>query len=171
LQGQQFAVIGSGVNGAVMALHIARWSAPASAPIVILDSDSDIPDTVRSAMTNVGLTLVVSDVRSVTADAQVHVTLASGMVIDCDAVFAQSTPTPRNELAIQAGCRTNEEGYVVIDPTYRTTVPPIYAAGDLAAQPMSMPSMQLMQAAADGIAAALSCDQDRFFMDLEAASD
>lgn len=63
------------------------------------------------------------------------------------------------------GCET-DGGAVLVDSAYRTSIPGIYAAGDIArmrAQDVPLPFIS--QAVATGQAAALWCDQDLFFAD------
>ncbi|MBA3782835.1 MAG: FAD-dependent oxidoreductase [Nocardioides sp.] len=50
---------------------------------------------------------------------------------DCDAVCLGHGFTPRLELAIAAGCRLDERRFVEVDDAQLTTVPGVYAAGEL----------------------------------------
>ena len=81
--------------------------------------------------------------------------LADGRFVSGSILFFSVAHQPRTELARQLGCRIDDEGYVAVDGNGETTVPGVYAAGDLA------PGMQLVQVAAAkgtiaGINAALS---------------
>lgn len=49
-----------------------------------------------------------------------------------DVTFVQSVPRPRSELALALGCELTGDGRVKVDDQGRTTVPGIYAAGDVA---------------------------------------
>ena len=82
------------------------------------------------------------------------VELADGRLVPASLLFFSVAHQPRIELAEQLGCRLHD-GYVAVDGNGETTVPGVYAAGDLA------PGMQLVQIAAAkgtiaGINAALS---------------
>jgi thioredoxin reductase (NADPH) len=48
-----------------------------------------------------------------------------------DAVFAYRRPVPRNEIALALGAAVNELGHIVVDSEQRTSVPGLYAAGDV----------------------------------------
>jgi thioredoxin reductase len=83
------------------------------------------------------------------------VELADGRLVPGSLLFFSVAHQPRTELAEQLGCRIDEDGYVDVDGDGRTSIPGVYAAGDLA------PGMQLVQVAAAkgtiaGINAALS---------------
>jgi thioredoxin reductase len=58
--------------------------------------------------------------------------LVDGSVVGCDALFAHP-PQQQVELVRALGLALDTEGFVQVDPTTReTSVPGIYAAGDLA---------------------------------------
>jgi D-hydroxyproline dehydrogenase subunit alpha len=48
-----------------------------------------------------------------------------------DAVCVSHGFVPRTELAIAAGCQTNADGSVLVDPDGRSTVPRVFAAGEI----------------------------------------
>lgn len=68
----------------------------------------------------------------------------------CDAVFIFIGMLPRTELA--ATVRTDENGYIATDERMETSMPGVFAAGDLRAKPFR----QVITAAADGAVAAHS---------------
>jgi thioredoxin reductase len=83
------------------------------------------------------------------------VRLSDGCVIECDMLFAAVDQVQHSDLADRLGCDISGEGCVVVDDDGRTSVPNVFAAGDMT------PGPHLVQiAAADGaragIAAALS---------------
>jgi thioredoxin reductase len=80
------------------------------------------------------------------------VRLKGGAVLPCDLAFFSIGHRPRNDLAVQLGCELTGEGCVSVDDECRTSVPEVYAAGDLT------PGLQLVQvAAAKGTIAGVSC--------------
>ena len=80
------------------------------------------------------------------------VRLAGGEEIPCQAAAFSIAHHPRNDLAQMLGCELTEEGCVVVDDSCETSVPGVYAAGDLT------PGIQLVQvAAAKGTVAGISC--------------
>lgn len=70
--------------------------------------------------------------------------LQSGRVIATSLVFFSVAHTPRTDLAAALGCALDEGGYVVVDAEGQTSVPGVFAAGDLT------PGLQLVQCAAAG---------------------
>ena len=83
------------------------------------------------------------------------VELSDGRCVQASLFFFSVAHQPRTDLAVQLGCELDDDGYVRIDPSGRTTVEGVYAAGDVA------PGLQLVQVAAGqgaaaGVATALS---------------
>ncbi len=80
------------------------------------------------------------------------VELADGRLVPSQIGFFSIGVHPRSDLAVQLGCAVDEDGYVVVDADGMTTVPGVYAAGDLT------PGMHLVQvAAAEGAVAGVKC--------------
>lgn len=83
--------------------------------------------------------------------------LADGRVLPTSLVFFSVAHTPRTDLAEQLGCRIDEEGYVAVDGQGQTSVPGVYAAGDL------VPGLQLTACAtASGVVAGVAAAQSLF---------
>ena len=59
------------------------------------------------------------------------VTLAGGVSIPTDLVIVGAGVRPRTELAVQAGCQLGATGGVMVDRFMRTSVPNVYAVGDI----------------------------------------
>jgi thioredoxin reductase len=83
------------------------------------------------------------------------VQLADGRVVPSSLFFFSVNHSPRVELAESLGCELDDDGYVAIDESGRTSVDGVFAAGDV------VPGLQLVQVAAAqgtaaGVAAALS---------------
>ena len=79
------------------------------------------------------------------------VALASGKVVPRTAVFVRPQFVPNDALLVSLGCATNENGWVVVDATGRTSVPGIWAAGNAV-----NPRAQVITAAGEGSAAAIA---------------
>jgi len=77
--------------------------------------------------------------------------LEDGMLLDCERLFFAIGHYPADDLAQRLGCERNDEGCVVVDDRYETTVPDVYAAGDIT------PGTQIaLAAAASGARAAVA---------------
>jgi thioredoxin reductase len=77
--------------------------------------------------------------------------LSNGMCLDVDKLFFAFGQHPADDLGVQLGCERDENGQVVIDEHYHTSVYNVFAAGDI------VPGPQLaIVAASDGAMAALA---------------
>jgi thioredoxin reductase len=78
--------------------------------------------------------------------------LAGGGSLDCQLAFFSIAHQPVTGLAEPLGCARDPDGYLVVDATGATTVPGVFAAGDVT------PGLQLVQvAAASGATAGVGC--------------
>ncbi|MYL83544.1 FAD-dependent oxidoreductase [Desulfovibrio aerotolerans] len=75
--------------------------------------------------------------------------------IPTDAVFVAIGLNPNTEIAQELGLTIDAHGYIVTDPGKRTSIPRIYAAGDVTGG-----SQQIVNAVGDGSTAALSAFED-----------
>src|SRR5690606_32599161 len=57
--------------------------------------------------------------------------LKSGDVLPLDQMFSPQGATPRNELARQLGLELSKQGYILVDHEQKTSMPGVYAAGDV----------------------------------------
>jgi len=80
------------------------------------------------------------------------VRLRGAGVVPCELAFFSIAHEPRTGLAVQLGCRLTGEGCIDVDGEAATSVPGVYAAGDIT------PGLQLVQvAAAKGATAGVAC--------------
>ncbi len=85
------------------------------------------------------------------------VELEGGDVLECSMVLFSVAHQPRVDLATSLGCELNDEGYVAVDSEGLTSVPGVYAAGDVT------PGLQLVAvAAASGVVAGVACAHSFF---------
>ncbi len=61
-------------------------------------------------------------------------------------------PIPNNALAVDLGCTTDENGYVVVDSMKRTTVSGVWAIGNVTSMRSNM-----SMAITDGVVVAVDC--------------
>ena len=60
-----------------------------------------------------------------------RIVLATGVKIDCDAMFFTTECAQRSDLGDRLGCKRDEKGGAVTDPlTEESSVPGVYIAGD-----------------------------------------
>jgi thioredoxin reductase len=79
-----------------------------------------------------------------------RIVFEDGSAIERRALFVRFPQRQHSDLAERLGCELTDRHQVVIDAYYRTSVPGVYAAGDLA-----RPMQQVVLAAADGAHAAI----------------
>jgi len=72
-----------------------------------------------------------------------------------DGVFIAIGEIPSSQLAAELGLEMDPGGFVIVDQSFRTSVPLVYAAGDVAGG-----IRQVVAAVHGGAAAALSCFED-----------
>ena len=85
--------------------------------------------------------------------------LEGGETVECELGFFSIAHHPVTGVAEQLGCERDSDGYLVVDATGATTVPGVFAAGDVT------PGLQLVQVAAGsgataGVGCALSLEND-----------
>jgi thioredoxin reductase len=83
------------------------------------------------------------------------VSLSDGRVIPLDALFVPPRFVPHHDLLLALGCHTDAEGWVIVDPTGRTSVPGAWAAGNVVD-----PRAQVITAAGAGSMAAIALNAD-----------
>ncbi|MFN2399774.1 MAG: NAD(P)/FAD-dependent oxidoreductase [Gemmatimonadaceae bacterium] len=77
--------------------------------------------------------------------------LQDGRELDCDRLYFAIGQYPADDLGARLGCKRDEDGLILVDDGYHTSVPNIFAAGDI------IPGPHLaVAAAADGAIAALA---------------
>jgi thioredoxin reductase len=92
------------------------------------------------------------------------VELASGEVVARSAVFVGPRFVPHDELLTKLGCETNDAGCVSTDPTGATSVPGLWAAGNVVSSPA-----QVITAAAAGATAAVAINHYLLENDIQSA--
>ena len=83
------------------------------------------------------------------------VQMDDGCVVPRDALFVPPRFVPNNGLLVGLGCDVDDDGWVVADTTGRTSVPGVWAAGNVVD-----PRAQVITAAGAGSAAAIALNAD-----------
>ena len=97
--------------------------------------DGEISDRLRDRLTALGMRFLFND-RPVSVENSatgVRLSMKSGKTLETDAaLFAAGRRAAVDGLALdRAGLAINDRGYIPVDENYRTSVPNIYAAGDV----------------------------------------
>lgn len=122
-------VISWGENAAGFAWELYHWTKQ----VTLVTHGHPIDDEQRARLERRGILVLTERARRLEGQAgQVErVILAGGAALACDAVFFSIAHHPRTELASALGCALTPDGYVKVDARYQTTVPDVYAAGDI----------------------------------------
>jgi thioredoxin reductase len=131
IEGQRWAYLATAVDRLPFALLMRGWT-----PNVVVFTNAGIvvPDEMRARFDAAGVRVDTRPIARLNArrEAPLGIELVDGSVVGCDALFAHP-PQQQVELVRALGLALDTEGFVQVDPTTReTSVPGIYAAGDLA---------------------------------------
>jgi thioredoxin reductase len=103
----------------------------------------------------IGLVEGVIDQLVIDDDRLRGVQMDDGRVVPRDALFVPPRFIPTNQLLVGLGCDVDADGWVTTDSTGRTSVPGVWAAGNVVD-----PRAQVITAAAAGSAAAIALNAD-----------
>ncbi|MGH3763864.1 MAG: NAD(P)/FAD-dependent oxidoreductase [Pseudonocardiaceae bacterium] len=120
----------------------------------------------RERLTARGIRIIDGEVaRLVAKDAELlSVELAAGQVVPRAAVFIGPRFVPHDELLTGLGCQVDDSGWVATDATGRTSVPRVWAAGNVVDSPA-----QAITAAGAGSVAAIAINHYLLAEDIEQA--
>ena len=158
--GKPIAVIGGEPDRIRLALHLSRFSGDV---VLCTDGPAEIPPPLADALREAGVAVRAERVTrfEATGDKLEAVAFAEGDPIPRDAAFVRSTWTQRSPLPGQLGCATFPDNTVEISEFHQTSVPGVYAAGDMARRAtVPIPLAAVVAAAASGTVAASVLDQD-----------
>jgi len=132
--GRRVGIIGCGDKPAREALYLRQWSDD-----VTLFSygdraiDPELLERVRKEGVNIiDAPLSGIEPRSPDAEHEVSVHLRGGEQREIDLLFSALGCGPRSELVRSLGARLDEDGYIQVDAMQATSVPGLYAVGDVA---------------------------------------
>lgn len=153
--GHEFSGQRVGILGVMLATHQALMLGPIASELVVFTQGEDVPDSLRAE----GIRLVDGAVERVTEnDGGLTISCAGGRDDEVSGLFVMPQMHQRAEfvadLERDLGLEISEGGFVRVDERARTSVPGIYAAGDMAVGPnMPMPMFSVGNAIGGGLAA------------------
>lgn len=159
---QPLAVLGTHPGAVHQALLLRQWSDD----VVFFPHTLDLPAEDRDRLEARGLHIVEGEIEHlvVNGDQMRGIALTDGRVVSRTAAFLFPRMVPRDELLAQLGCDTDDNGWVVTDRTGRTSVPGVWAAGNVID-----PRAQVVTAAGMGSAAAFAINSDLLDEDVDRA--
>lgn len=128
---RQVVVTGDDDESAVEALLLARFT-----PHVTLVTDTPAPrlsDRVRDLLKDADVRVVQEEIRRLdeSDEGPESLVTVTGTAIPVERLFVKQHTTPRTEIAAMLGAELDGSGYVRIDVDQHTSVPGVFAAGDL----------------------------------------
>jgi thioredoxin reductase len=147
-QGKKTVVVGVGRKAVGMALSLATWTRD----LVICTNGHEpgLSDALLAQLDALNIPVLVGRVRRTVRTSRTleALELEDGMLLDCQRLFFSIGRYAADDLAERLGCARDDEGCVVVDARFHTTVADVYAAGDI------LPGTQIALAAAAGGASA-----------------
>ncbi|MEV5535245.1 NAD(P)/FAD-dependent oxidoreductase [Saccharopolyspora shandongensis] len=147
-------------------VHQAQLVRQWSSDVVFFPNRIVLDDEERERLAARGVRIVAGDVVGVLADDNGvwGVELADGEVVPRAVVFVGPRFVPQDGLLKGLGCELGENGWVSVDPSGRTSVPGVWAAGNVVDNPA-----QLLTAAGAGTTAAIALNHYLLAEDVEQA--
>jgi thioredoxin reductase len=159
VSGRRLAVLGAGPERVRLALQLTGFTDD----LVLCGNGEPLPRDLAELLAANGVQVREEAVaRFEGGDGRLErIVLAGGEALDRDAVFIATVLHQRSDLAARLGCALLPDGCVEVDELARTTVPGVYAAGDMAHRPsLPRPFAAVSWAAASGTLAGAMLDQD-----------
>ncbi|HZZ94309.1 MAG TPA: NAD(P)/FAD-dependent oxidoreductase [Usitatibacter sp.] len=130
---RDIAVMGEGAQAVAHAVFMRTWSARVT--VLLAAGSPRLGDDARAAANEAGVAIVDDPVAKVEAgdDGRARVRTAGGRELAFDTLYPVLGCRNRSELARALGARCSPGGEIVVDAHMRTSVPGLYAAGDVVA--------------------------------------
>jgi thioredoxin reductase (NADPH) len=130
--GKKVAVIGRGSKGVSEARFIQHYTT--DLVLFTLGAGHEISDEDRVSLESGGIVVVDESLSEVCTElgAIVGVTTQSGKTYRFDSLYSALGCAVRSGLAREVGARCDEQGQIVVDDKLRTSIPNLYAVGDVA---------------------------------------
>lgn len=149
--GCRLGVLGRSRQAAMLALYLLTWAK--SVTLLTDGHDPAFGPDADGVLAKYGIDVVRTAIARLSSadDRLAAVEFKNGDALSLDGFFFHLGSHPASDLADQLGCRRDKEGNLTIDNAHETTVPGVYAAGDLIGPPYLAVS-----AAAEGVKTALA---------------
>ena len=128
-------VIASGRSAAGMALSLTAWTR--NITICTNGKPDAIEPRARAKLDALKIPVVERRLVRLEADGSNvrALVLDDGTAVECERVFFAIGHYPADDLGVQLGCDRDDEGLIVVDDKYRTSVRNVFAAGDITPGP------------------------------------
>lgn len=137
-------------------LHLALLLPQWSDDVILFQHTMELSDADRAQLAARGVRIVEGTVARLVVDGTLRgVELADGRAVPRAALFVAPAFVPEADLLRALGCAFDDQGWVVVDPSGRTSVPGVWAAGNV-----SNAAAQVIVAAGAGYTAAVAINGD-----------
>jgi thioredoxin reductase len=162
MSGARVGVFGRDRQAAQMALYLQTWAREVM--LLLHGEPAELDASARATLERRRVRLVPGRIRRLEQVGQAlsGCTLEDGESISLDGIFFHLGAEPAATLARDLGCEHDADGYVTVDSSQETTIPGVYAAGDLTGTPHLA-----IWAAAEGVRAALAIHRSLLPPELE----
>jgi thioredoxin reductase len=166
---QPIGVIDAGETSGLYGLQLSNWS-----PDVVLctNGPAELSDEDRARLSARGVAVREEPIDRLegTGDGA-RIVFVDGASLERRALFIRPPMRQRSELATRLGCSVLDDGSIEVNDFGQTTVPGVYAVGDMARRPaMPFPAAQVIHAASAGGVAAVIADRELLWAEVEGAS-
>lgn len=153
VRARQLGVLWNGPESVRYAQLVRQWTHD----VVLFAPAATLTHADRSELVARAIGVVEGDVARlvVEGDRLRGLEMDDGQVVPRDALFVPPTFVPNNDLLLGLGCDVTDPGFVVTGPNGLTSVPGVWAAGNVA-----NPRAQAITAAGEGSAAAIAINAD-----------
>ncbi|MEJ3742525.1 NAD(P)/FAD-dependent oxidoreductase [Actinomycetes bacterium KLBMP 9797] len=165
VRGKTVAVLGNGQPGAMLALYLRdRFSDDV---VLLTDGPAELGDGLVPMLKERNIAVRPEPVAQIAGELDaLTIRFTEGEPLPRQALFHRPAERQHSTLAADLGCEILPDGWVKVDAQQRTTVPGVYAAGDLARfEPTPVALTFVLTGAAAGQAAAVWLDGDLFRTD------
>jgi thioredoxin reductase len=160
------AVIDSGPAATFVALHATRWSDDV---VLVTGRRADLGDEDRARLSRRGIPVNEQPIQRLEVDGDAaRIVFADGATLDGRTIFVHPPTRQRSDLALRLGCNALDDGSIEVNDFGQTTVPGVYAAGDMARRPaFPFPAAQVIHAASSGGIAAVVADRELLWAEVQ----
>jgi thioredoxin reductase (NADPH) len=127
---KRIAVIGTGTHGFNEAIFLRTYSPDIT--LIAPDEEHILADDERRQLAEAGIVLADGPCGSLRIEGEQILVSSKGRAMSFDTIYPALGSVIRSELAVMLGADASEDGCLVVDSHQRTSIPGLYAAGDVA---------------------------------------
>jgi thioredoxin reductase len=150
-RGERVVVVAKGRRAVGMSLALATWTRDIVVCTNGVPPDLDAHLTGKLERLGIPVRTERIDCLEPVGEYRQRLRLDGGETLECEHLFFSLAQYPSDDLGVQLGCERDDDGHIIVDRAHHTSVPNVFAAGDI------IPGPQLaISAASDGAVAALA---------------